>query len=101
LQTVGISEAALYRSVEKWSPTIMIDEADTILVENEPLRSLVNSAWTRGSSVVRCIGEDKEPHAFPTFTPLAMAMNGQRLPESTRAISEPIESRGIPESALL
>jgi putative DNA primase/helicase len=87
LQTVGISEAALFRSVEKWSPTVMIDEADTILIENEPLRALVNSAWTRGSSVVRCIGDDNEPHAFPTFTPIALAMNGKRLPGSTKSRS--------------
>ncbi len=38
LLAIGISEAALFRSIEALSPTILVDEADVILVENEPLR---------------------------------------------------------------
>jgi hypothetical protein len=84
LTTVGISEAALYRSVEKWGPCLMIDEAEN-LVQNEFLLALVNSIWTRGCYVLRCIGEDKEPHPFPTFTPLALAMNGKSMAGATKS----------------
>ncbi len=47
----GISEAALFRSIEKWQPTIIVDEADVLLIDNEPLRAVINSGWTRGSCV--------------------------------------------------
>jgi hypothetical protein len=85
LPTVGISEAALFRSVEKWQPTLVIDEADTIMIENESLRAVINSSWTRGSVVVRCIGDSNEPHIFPTFTPLVLGMLGARIPASTKS----------------
>jgi putative DNA primase/helicase len=39
LNTVEISEAALYRAIELWEPTIIVDEADTVLVDNEPLKA--------------------------------------------------------------
>src|SRR5262249_21531359 len=80
---VGISEAALFRGLEKYEPTLIIDEADTILVDNEPLRSVINSGWTRGSSVLRCIGDDSTPHPFPTFGPKAIGMKGRKLPDTT------------------
>jgi hypothetical protein len=82
ISTVGISEAALFRSIEKWEPSIFIDEADTILVENEPLRAVINSGWTRGATVLRCIGEDKEPHPFSTFAPKALGSKGLRFPDT-------------------
>jgi hypothetical protein len=69
LVCVEISEATLFPGIEKWQPTIIVDEADVILINNEPLRSVVNSGWTRGSCVPRCIGDDNTPHAFPTFCP--------------------------------
>ena len=43
LVCVEISEATLFRGIEKWLPTIIVDEADVILINNEPLRSVVNS----------------------------------------------------------
>jgi Protein of unknown function (DUF3631)/CHC2 zinc finger len=93
LMTTGISEAALFRSIEKWQPTIAIDEADVLLVENEPLRAVVNSGWTRGQGVLRCVGDDKVPHLFPTFAPKAIAMKGRNLPDTTLSRSIVIEMK--------
>ena len=73
----------MFRFVEKSLPTIIIDEADTILVNNEALRAVVNSGWTRGAGVPRCIGDDNEPHIFPTFCPKALGMKGRKLPDTT------------------
>jgi Protein of unknown function (DUF3631) len=81
--TVGVTEAVLFRSIERWEPTIIVDEADTLLVHNEPLRTVINSGWTRGSGVPRCIGGDKAPHLFPTFCPKAIGMKGRKLPDTT------------------
>jgi putative DNA primase/helicase len=83
LVCVEIREAVLFRFVEKSLPTIIIDEADTILVNNEALRAVVNSGWTRGAGVPRCIGDDNEPHIFPTFCPKALGMKGRKLPDTT------------------
>lgn len=35
---------------------------------------MVNSGWTRGASVPRCIGDEHVPHAFRTFCPKALGM---------------------------
>jgi 5S rRNA maturation endonuclease (ribonuclease M5) len=48
LPNVSISGPALFRSITKWSPCLVIDEADTALVDNEDLRAVINSGWTRG-----------------------------------------------------
>ena len=89
----GISEAALFRSIEKWQPTIIVDEADVLLVDNEPLRAVINSGWTRGAVVLRCIGDDNEPHPFPTFCAKAIGMKGKRLPDTTMSRSIVIEMK--------
>jgi hypothetical protein len=83
LLCVGISEAALFRSIELWGCSIVVDEADTILIDNEPLRSVINTGHTRGAVVPRCIGDAKVPHGFPTFCPKAIGMKGRRLPDTT------------------
>lgn len=83
LLCVEISEATLFRSIELWQPTIIVDEADVILINNEPLRAVVNSGWTRGASVPRCIGDEHVPHAFRTFCPKALGMKGRKLPDTT------------------
>jgi putative DNA primase/helicase len=88
VRSVGISAAALYRAVEKWKPTIMVEEADTAFVENDDLRQVVNSGWTRGDGVLRCDGENNDPYLFPTFCPKAIGMKGRKLPDTimSRAI---------------
>jgi hypothetical protein len=83
LSSVGISEASLFRSIEMYAPTIIIDEADTVLVDNEPLRAVINSGWTRGSAVVRCVGDSNTPHPFPTFAPKVIGSKGLRFPDTT------------------
>jgi hypothetical protein len=91
LRNVGCSAAALYRAVEKWQPTIMVDEADTAFVDNDDLRQVVNSGWTRGEGVLRCDGENNEPYLFPTFCPKAIGMKGRKLPDTTMSRTIVIE----------
>ena len=93
LLCVEISEAVLFRGIELWQPTIIVDEADLILINNEPLRSVINTGWTRGSCVPRCIGDNNTPHAFPTFCPKVIGMKGKKLPDTTLSRSIIIEMR--------
>jgi putative DNA primase/helicase len=83
LPSVGITAAPLYRSIEKWQPTIIVDEGDTAFVNNEDLRAVVNSGWTRGTGVIRCENETNEPRVFSTFCPKAIGMKGRKLPDTT------------------
>jgi hypothetical protein len=91
LVCVEISEAALFRAVELWQPTIVVDEADVILVNNEPLRAVINSGWTKGACVLRCIGDERTPHPFPTFCAKAIGLKGRKLPDTTISRSIIIE----------
>ena len=81
LSTSGISGAAFYRTVEHAHPTLLADEADSYLHENEELRGCFNAGHKRGGQMIKCVGEDFEPRAFDVFGPLAIAMIG--LPPAT------------------
>ena len=78
MQVSGMSSAALYRSVEKWRPTLLLDEADSFLKAKsesaEALRGIINSCWTRESAFKSvCVGKSHSVTAFPTYTPIAIA----------------------------
>jgi len=78
----GISPAAVFRVIEAWCPTLLIDEADTFLSGNEELRGVINSGHTKsGAFVIRTVGDDHEPRRFSTWAPMAIAMI--RLPPGT------------------
>jgi 5S rRNA maturation endonuclease (ribonuclease M5) len=83
LQSVDISGPALFRSIEKWQPTLIVDEADDALADNPDLRSVINSGWTRGQGVIRCHPDTHEPELFSTFAPKIVAMKGRNLPDTT------------------
>lgn len=74
LPTSGISPAALFRTVEEGHPTLMIDEADAFMKENEELRGIINSGHTRDTAyVIRTVGEDHTPKRFGTWGAKAIA----------------------------
>lgn len=88
LEASSITTAALFRAVEKWRPTLLIDEADTFLKDNDELRGVLNSGHCRASAqVIRTAGEDHEPRAFATWAPKAIATIGKLHPTiSSRSI---------------
>ncbi len=82
LTASNISPAAVFRTIEKYSPTLLVDEADTFLKDNDELRGVLNSGHTRSSAfVVRVQGDDHEPVKFSTWGPKAVAMIGN-LPDT-------------------
>ena len=75
LAAANISAASLFRGLEAWSPTLLIDEADTFLHGNDELRGILNSGHTRSTAfVIRTVGDEHEPRLFPTFAPIAIGM---------------------------
>jgi hypothetical protein len=56
------SGTAVFRLIEAHQPTLLIDEADTFLPENEALRGVLNSGfWKPKAYVSRCVGDDYAP----------------------------------------
>jgi len=77
LLSSNASPAAIFRAIELWRPTVLIDESDTFLPGNEELRGILNSGHTRRTAyVLRTVGENHEPRQFSTWAPLAIAMIG-------------------------
>lgn len=90
LPTSSITPAALFRVVESYAPTLLLDEVDNLgLSERPELRALLNSGHTRGTaSVVRIEGEEHEARCFSTWCPLAMAaIRGSGLPDTVTSRS--------------
>ena len=81
LPTSNASVAAVFRIIEMAAPTLLIDEADTFLKENDELRGILNTGHRRGGQVTRTVGDDHEPRQFSTWAPVAIAMIG-RLPDT-------------------
>jgi len=78
LSTTNVTAAALFRTIEKFQPTLLVDEADTFLREREELRGILNTGHDRdGALVVRCVGDDVEPRQFATWAAVALAAIGE------------------------
>jgi len=89
LPVSSITPSAIFRSVELWSPTLGIDEADAFLKDNEEARGLINSGLYReGASVIRCVGDDHTPTKFSTWAPKILCGIGK--------LAGTIEDRSIP-----
>ena len=69
----NLTPAALFRSVELWRPTLLIDEADSFLGKSDELRGIINAGYEADGVIVRCIGEDYRPTPFHVFSPLVIA----------------------------
>jgi putative DNA primase/helicase len=81
LPTGSVTAAALFRVVEGYRPTLLVDEADTFLSEADELRGVLNSGHRKGGQVVRTVGDDHEPRTFSTFAAVTIAIIGN-LPDT-------------------
>lgn len=76
-QSSGITSSALFRLVEKYQPTLLVDEIETVLTkEAEDLRGLLNAGHTRESAFVWrsvAVRDDFEPRRFAVFGFKALA----------------------------
>jgi putative DNA primase/helicase len=82
LPASNMTSAVIFRAVEKFGPTLLVDEADTFLTRNDELRGVLNSGHRRSmATVIRAVGEDFEPRVFRTWSPKVVALIG-RLPDT-------------------
>jgi Protein of unknown function (DUF3631) len=75
LRTLSITPAATFRIVEGWQPTLLIDEADTFLNDNEGLRGILDGN-RKGDTVTRTVGDQYEVRVFATYSAVTIALIG-------------------------
>lgn len=100
----NISASGVFRTVEALRPlTLLLDEADAFLAENEELRGVLNSGFEHSGEVIRVVevGGEWQPVRFATFAPLALAGIGT-LPGTLedRAVPIPLRRKGAGEAAV-
>ena len=82
LPAANITTAAIFRSIAKFRPTLLLDEVETFIRDNEEMRGVLNSGFTRLSAfVIRTVGEDFDPKQFSTWCPKVAALIGN-LPDT-------------------
>ena len=89
VQLSSISSAAIYRVTQQGQPTLLIDEADTFVKDGSPgLIGIINSSHSKkGSTVIRCVGDNHEAKTFNTWMPMVLASIG--------ALSDTVMDRSI------
>ncbi|CAG9260935.1 hypothetical protein PUN4_360008 [Paraburkholderia unamae] len=84
----NISPAAVFRSIERWKPTLLLDEADTYMRENEQLRGVLDCGHTRDTAyVLRVEGDNFVPRCFSVWAAKAVAGIGK--------VSDTVSDRSI------
>lgn len=93
LPASNITAAALFRTIQKYQPCFLIDEADSFLRDSEELRGILNSGHMRDNAyVLRVVGDDFEPQQFTTWCCKAVALIG-KLPDTLHDRSIVLEMR--------
>lgn len=100
MHAVNISPAVMFRVVENYKPTVLIDEGDTFLAENDELRGILNGGHNRLTAFVwRSVGDEHEPRRFKVWAPKCIAMIGH-LPDTLedRSLVVPLRRKQDGES---
>lgn len=97
LPTSNVSTAVVFRVIEATKPTLIIDEGDSFIKDNNDLRGVLNSGHARDMAfVIRSVSDDHEPRQFSTWAPMAIALIG-KLPATlrSRSIEIPMQRRPL------
>jgi hypothetical protein len=86
----NITGPALFRYIEQSHPTLLIDEGDSFLKDNEELRGILDSGHTKAAAYVRRSVEENGEHKtrrFSTWTPKGIA--------TIRGLADTLEDRSV------
>lgn len=100
MHSVNMTPSVLFRVIEKYTPTVLIDEGDTYLAENDELRGILNGGHNRINAYVwRSVGDDHEPRRFKVWAPKCIATIG-KLPDTLedRALVVPLRRKQAGET---
>jgi hypothetical protein len=77
----------VFRTVEKYQPTLLADECDGWLRPDSEVLPILNSGYFCDGTVIRCAGDDQEPRAFKTFAPVVLC--------GIRSLPDTLQDRSI------
>src|SRR5262249_11977847 len=84
----NITGPAVFRAIEHFKPTLMIDEADTFLADHDELKGILNAGHRRNTAfVVRTVGDNHDPKQFSVWAAKVIAAIGK--------ISDTLQDRSI------
>jgi len=83
----SISPPALFRAVEQFHPTIILDETEKYIEHGGDLHALLNEGHCTGGTVLRVLGDKLELREFSVFGAVAFAANGR--------LADDLEQRSI------
>ena len=101
LLSANCSASSLFRAVEAWHPTLVIDEADTFAKMSEELRGILDAGHTKDTAfVLRSEGDANEPRLFSTWAPKMVAAIGH-MPDTVEDRSIRIPLKRMPKETKL
>jgi hypothetical protein len=77
IRSESASTPVMFRLIDANKPTLLLDEVETFLLQDEELRGAINAGHRRGGRHLRCVGDDHDVRAFKTFGPVVLAGIGQ------------------------
>ncbi len=95
LAATNVSTPSLFRGIEAFNPTLLIDEVDTFLNRDQETNGILNGGHERdGAFVLRCEGENHEPRLFSVWCPKLLSGIGRRKDTlEDRSISIPMKRK--------
>jgi hypothetical protein len=84
----NVTGAVLFRVIEKYRPTLLIDEADNFARFNDELKGLLNAGHERMTAqATRTVGENHDVQTFSTWAPKVFTAIG--------ALPDTVEDRAV------
>jgi hypothetical protein len=94
LISTNITQASLFRVVEKYKPVLIIDEVDTAFASNDDLRTLINASHLRSQAfVIRSADRTQahEPQLFSSWGAKCLAL----INRTRKALPDTIAGRSV------
>ena len=93
----SVSEAALFRKIDRDHPTLLLDEVDAMFgkdsAQTEGIRGILDAGYSKGAVVSRCIGQGHDVEDFTVYGPKAFAGIGRKLPDTVMDRCIPVHLR--------
>jgi hypothetical protein len=111
LKSINMSSAAMFRSIDKYTPVLLLDEASRTFDAAhgaardvlDAIIAILDSGFEPGDSVVRASGEDNDVREFLVHAPAAIAvLKKTKLPRTlvSRSIYIPLKKKLRSERAV-
>ena len=96
--TESITKAALFRIIDAYHPTLLINEVDRFVGEDEELIGLLNASHRYDGMVTRTVGDDFEVRGFSVYSAIALSgIGGLAATLADRSIITELQRRRASE----